>query len=165
MFLHTPSAPYVWQEELYRRAVVANSTGQHYSHYDEELLAEWRKLYNQENAEWARFEYWNPFVDTDPRQLDYWLDFIDEDAAVGKFSIKNIGRRSKVLTASDVTAVYNTILETPILFKYLEEGYSIPSNFDASGYTEFQIPKQYTDMFIPSTTGVSAYEKIRELLY
>lgn len=164
-YIGPPINNYEWREELYRRAIVANAQGDIYSNYDEELLAEWRKLYDPLNETWEEYDYWNPFVLEDSRQIDYWLDFIDENSAMGKYSIANIGRRTKVLNANDANSVYNPILESPILFNYMEEGYSIPDTFDASEYIKFQVPKQYSDIFIPSTTGTSCFDKIRELLY
>lgn len=156
---------YEWREELYRRAIYENANGGKYSDYDEELLVEWRKLYDPTNPDWAESLYWNPAVESDPAALDYWLDFIDNNACLGKYSINNIGRRTKVVNEKDVTAIFNTMLEYPVLFNYMEEGYSIPDTFDDSEYKKFQVPKQYSDMFIPSTTGSSAFDKIRELLY
>ena len=164
-YVGPPLEQYEWREELYRRAIYENSLGNNYSYYDEELLAEWRKLYDPTNLDWKETNWWNPLVDSDPRAIDYWLDFIDNDSSLGKYSIASVGRRTKILNDKDATSVFNKILETPVLFNYMEEGYGIPDTFDDSEYQEFQVPKQYSDMFIPSTSGTSCFEKIRELLY
>ena len=54
---------------------------------------------------------WNPDVFNNPENLNYWLDFIDTGSEMGKYSINEIGRRTKVVNSSDITSVYN--MEAP----------------------------------------------------
>jgi hypothetical protein len=63
-----------WREELYRQALVARKDGRSNSVYDEELIAEWRKIYDPCSNEWDN--YWNPMIFINPEQINYWLDFI-----------------------------------------------------------------------------------------
>jgi hypothetical protein len=95
-----------WREELYRQALVASITNGYYSYYDSELIAEWRKLYDTMDEDWTAYNHWNPDVFNDPKVLDYWLDFIDEGTEIGKYSVSSIGRRTKVINDSAITAVY-----------------------------------------------------------
>jgi len=51
---------------------------------------------------------WNPAVYSEPNTLRYWLDFIDSgDAAIGGYSVNQIGRRTKVVNDTNIKAIYN----------------------------------------------------------
>jgi hypothetical protein len=107
-----------WREELYRQALERQKDGSNEG-YDQELLAEWRKLYNplpQKNSEgeepidWYNpetQEAWNPLVFSSPGSLDYWLDFLDDGDDLRYYSVKAIGRRSKVVNKDNIRAIFN----------------------------------------------------------
>ena len=63
------------------------------------------------NEKWDEYDHWNPDVFNNPENLNYWLDFIDTGSEMGKYSINEIGRRTKVVNSSDITSVYN--MEAP----------------------------------------------------
>ena len=142
-----------WREELYRRALNAQVTNSVYdNYYDSELIAEWRKLYNPLNKEW---QGWNPVVYNDPSSINFWLDFIDTDSVLGKYSIKNIGRRTKVVEDSNIKVVYNK--EVPDII-FVEEPSDEYANY-------FVLNSTTVNLFQISTSGSSCFDKIRELLY
>ena len=45
-FLPSGTEDFNWREELYRQALIAFNTSEKGSHYDQELLTEWRKIFN-----------------------------------------------------------------------------------------------------------------------
>lgn len=120
-----------WREELYRKALIAYSTSTKGSEYDEELLAEWRKIYDPMNSdfknEWERQfgettainpNAWRGYcvdVKIAPNKLRYWLDIIDANSSIGKFSIKRIGKRTKVIENSKINEVFDVEIP-PIVF-------------------------------------------------
>jgi len=55
-------------------------------------LNEWPKLFN------LKTQQFYDSVKEDPSSIDFWLDIIDDDAAVGEYSVDNIGRRSTVVS-------------------------------------------------------------------
>lgn len=155
-----------WREELYRQALIASLNNLTNSNYDMELLAEWRNLYDPENADWKVTDNWNPKVYSDPRNLNYWLDFIDTGAAIGKYSVNMIGRRTKVINSSEVTCIYNT--EVPdVIFMTQEQWENVEKRkyYDSIGQKYFRITDNYKSIFASSSTGSSAFDQIRELLY
>lgn len=153
-----------WREELYRRALVNQAIGGVEDAYDQELIAEWRKLYDL--SKWD--EGWNPDVKNDPGSLDYWLDFIDTSSELGKYSVKNIGRRTKAINSDKVTAVYYKeipdiiFLENPgdldVMNKQIKE-------FQNKGQRYCYLNESQMELFDISSRGVSCYDNIRELLY
>lgn len=153
-----------WREELYRRALVAQVSNSVYdNYYDSELLAEWRNLYDTMNDNWAKTNYWNPDVLNNPEKINFWLDFIDTNSALAKYSIKQIGRRTKVVNNSSIKTVYNS--EVPdILFL---EGYNqnLIAEYADIGQKIFILTPQNYDLFQISTTGASCFDTIREMMY
>lgn len=155
---------YEWREELYRRALdaqVTNSVNDNY--YDSELLKNWRSLYDTLNANWDATGHWNPDVTKAPEKLTYWLDFIDTGSALGAYSVKEIGRRTKVVNDTSIKTIYNK--EVPDLV--FIEGYdtSAIAKYAGIGQRYFVLTSGYFKLFAPSSTGASCFDKIRELMY
>ena len=116
-----------WREELYRQALMAYGQSTDGSYYDEELLAEWRNIYdpgstflrdgadsfqkgwedhygeNNPSQPWGGYKV---DVKVAPEKLRYWLDIIDTTAEIGKFGVNRIGRRTKVENNSKINQVF-----------------------------------------------------------
>ena len=153
-----------WREELYRRALNAQVSNSVYdNHYDSELIAEWRNLYNPMNKNWDATNHWNPDVFNDPGSINFWLDFIDTSSALGKYSIKNIGRRTKVVNNNDIKTVYNSEVPDVVFIEGLDQDLIV--KYQGIGQRFFILTNEYYDMFSISTTGTSCFDQIREMMY
>lgn len=159
-----------WREELYRRALDAQVSNSVYdNYYDSELIAEWRNLYNPLNSNWDSTNHWNPDVFNDLGSINFWLDFIDTSSALGKYSIKNIGRRTKVVNNNDIKTVYNS--EVPDVVFYQKSQYSeseeqeLRNYYNSIGQPFFPSTDLFYNSISISTTGASCFDQIRELMY
>lgn len=153
-----------WREELYRRALNAQVSNSVYdNYYDSELIAEWRNLYNPMNKNWDTTNHWNPDVFNDPGSINFWLDFIDTSSALGKYSIKNIGRRTKVVNNNDIKTVYNSEVPDVVFIEGLDQ--DLIAKYQGIGQRFFILTNEYYDMFSISTTGTSCFDQIREMMY
>ena len=153
-----------WREELYRRALNAQVSNSAYdNYYDSELIAEWRNLYNPMNKNWDATNHWNPDVFNDPGSINFWLDFIDTSSALGKYSIKNIGRRTKVVNNNDIKTVYNSEVPDVVFIEGLDQDLIV--KYQGIGQRFFILTNEYYDMFSISTTGTSCFDQIREMMY
>lgn len=156
-----------WREELYRRALVAQVTNSVYdNYYDSELLAEWRNLYDPLNEDWSTTNHWNPDVFNNPEKINFWLDFIDASdptVAIGQYSIKNIGRRTKVVNSTDIKVVYNSEVPDIVFIEGFNQ--DLVTKYRNIGQKYFILVSQYYDLFVTSSTGASCFDKIREMLY
>lgn len=153
-----------WREELYRRALNAQVSNSVYdNYYDSELIAEWRNLYNPMNKNWDATNHWNPDVFNDPGSINFWLDFIDTSSALGKYSIKNIGRRTKVVNNNDIKTVYNSEVPDVVFIEGLDQNLIV--KYQGIGQRFFILTNEYYDMFSISTTGTSCFDQIREMMY
>lgn len=121
-------------------------TGTNYVYYKSEITAE-------ESP-------WNPLVSTNPELLNFWIDFIDPEASgLEKYAVSQIGPRPKVVNENSVKAIYYR--EVPnILFEETRE-----SEFSHQpGYTYIYLNDALKNLFVMSGQGVSAKDKIEELL-
>lgn len=121
-------------------------TGPNYVYYKSEITAE-------ESP-------WNPLVSTNPELLNFWIDFIDPEASgLEKYAVSQIGPRPKVVNENSVKAIYYR--EVPnILFEETRE-----SEFSHQpGYTYIYLNDALKNLFVMSGQGVSAKDKIEELL-
>lgn len=120
VFPDNPNAWFNWREELYRMALMSHGSSTDGSYYDEELLAEWRNIFDPDNKQFkedweAKFGDSNSsvpwtgyIVDAKiaPEKLRYWLDLIDTSAEISKYSVSRIGRRTIVKEDSKINEVY-----------------------------------------------------------
>lgn len=160
-----------WREELYRRALInkVNSIYDDTSYYDEELIAEWRKLYDPTNQNWTKDdEYWgwNPKVYQDPSSLTYWLDFIDSGTEISNYSVQKIGRRTKVNNANDISIVYNNdIPDVVFVLNTDEDRVAAVKEYINMGQRYVLYTEQQENYFLSSSSTASAFENVREMLY
>lgn len=153
-----------WREELYRQALDAQVTNSVYdNYYDSELIAEWRGLFDPMNEDWNEYDHWNPDVFNNPSNLNFWLDFIDTGSEIGRYSINEIGRRTKVVNSDEITSVYNMEVPDIIFIEGLDS--SLIAEYRNIGQRFFVLTPEYYDLFSISSTGASCYDRIREMLY
>lgn len=175
-----------WREEIYRNALERQAQVQSTEPYDAEMLAFWRLLYDPNNKDWVyadypEYNYWNPSVREDPASLVFWIDFIDTTSEVGKYAVSQIGRRMKVVNNDNIKILF-TKQTPPIVFipdyqevaDLLEIEYTNTEDaaekvreYCAANETNyfFQLSPQVESSFVHSSTGPSAFDEIRNLLY
>ena len=175
-----------WREEIYRNALERQAQVQSTEPYDAEMLAFWRLLYDPDNKDWVyanypEYNHWNPSVREDPASLIFWIDFIDTTSEVGKYAVSQIGRRMKVVNNDDIKILFTKQIP-PIVFipdyqevaDLLEIEYTNAEDaaekvreYCAANETNyfFQLSPQVESSFVHSSTGPSAFDEIRNLLY
>lgn len=168
-----------WREELYRKALLAYGSSQRGSYYDEELLAEWRNLYDPENVEFksdwenqfgiGSWGGYNPLVKTAPNTLRYWLDIIDSETAnIGKYSVQRIGRRSKVIENSKINEIFPPDIPAVVFIENsgnLEKDVSKAEYYAKRGQGYSFVTKDTMGYFSYQDSFGSCYEDIRSFLY
>lgn len=152
-----------WQEELQRREQATNNVYDNY--YDAELIAEWRGLYDPTKEKWKTTRYWNPDVFENPEKLNYWLDFIDTGSAIGKYSVSQIGRRTKVINSSDINSLYNKEVPDIVFIENNSKAKDLIAQCQATGQQYFVWTPQLYSLFSISSTGISCFDRIREMMY
>lgn len=159
------AANYEWREELYRRALDAQCTTSVYdNYYDSEMIAEWRNLYwFEKDSSGSLVPTWNPDVSSDPKNINFWIDFIDTGSELGKYSIGEIGRRTKVENDTDLASVYNTDVPDVIFIEGLNQ--DLIEKYTTYGQQYFILTSEYYDLFQSSNTGSSCFDEIREMMY
>ena len=175
-----------WREEIYRNALERQAQVQPTEPYDAEMLAFWRLLYDPDNKDWVYADYpeynhWNPSVREDPASLVFWIDFIDTTSEVGKYAVSQIGRRMKVVNNDNIKILFTKqiplIVFIPdyqevadlleIEYTNAEDAAEKVREYCAANETNyfFKLSPQVESSFVHSSTGPSAFDEIRNLLY
>lgn len=175
-----------WREEIYRNALERQAQVQSTEPYDAEMLAFWRLLYDPDNKDWVYADYpeynhWNHNVREDPASLVFWIDFIDTTSEVGKYAVSQIGRRMKVVNNDNIKILFTkqipSIVFIPdyqevadlleIEYTNAEDAAEKVREYCAANETNyfFQLSPQVESSFVHSSTGPSAFDEIRNLLY
>ena len=140
-----------------------------YEQYYSDLQGFWRGLYNPEAATdesikdhfylEGEHQYWNKNVYEHPELLDFWFDFLDVEGELDQFSVKNVGARTKPVNDTNIKSIY--FRETPnVVFGEDTQGKN------GSSYKYIQAnDSQMTSMFSISSQGLSAKDKLDELIY
>lgn len=181
-----------WREELFRQALLNNENGAQKGNYDDELLAKidgkylWRsQLFDPQNETWHdewknqidqindneenkdTWDGWNPAIYIDPGLITYWLDFIDTDQLISKYSVNQIGRRTKALTKNNLSLLYKLDVPDVIFFENTGEADLIQKieKYTLEGQTYCALKPGQMKLFSSSGTGSTAFDYIREMLY
>lgn len=103
---------------------------------------------------------WNVNVYEHPELLNFWFDFLDTEGELSQFSVQKIGARTKPINDADIKSIY--FRETPdIIFKKPNE-----TSEGGSNYKYIQANNSMmTSMFSISSQGLSAKDKLDELIY
>lgn len=155
-----------WRDELYLQGVQAEGLGLDTNDYYVELINEWPKLYDTENGGFRK-----ELINSEGGlvgDLDYFLDFIDSSSAIGEFSIKNIGRRTKVVNNDKINCIFEANIPDVILINLglgAEEVQKKKQEADTRGQEYLQVSEQVYDNLAIGGSQNSAYNEIKNLLY
>ena len=106
--------------------------------------------------------YWRKDVLDSPETLIFWFDFLDaEGSDLAKYGVAAVGTRSKAINDGDVKTIYYRDIPNMIFLSGDDK-----TTYDTkSGYTYTQLPSYMENLFVTSSKGKSAKERIDELLY
>ena len=149
-----------WRTELYLKGVQADPLGTDSNVYYAELDAEWPKLFDFNTN-----TYHNE-VTQDYTSIDYYLDFLDTNAAVGAFSVDNIGRRTLVITDNSVNCIFEPYTPDVVLIENGQEDTRTKREEAQNRNLKFcQVDSTLYSQLTTGGTYNSAYEVVKDLLY
>ena len=149
-----------WRTELYLNGVIAEPFGSNSNYYYTELANEWEKLYDISKGEFKEE------VLRDPSGIDFFLDFIDSSAAIGEFSVNNIGRRTKVINDDSINCVFEPEIPNLVMINLGADNVSeLREECENRGQDYIQVPESIFSMTTQGGSFNSAYNMVRELLY
>ena len=168
-----------WRTEYYLQGVDADAKGIDSNYYYTELKSEWTKLYDiwgtkekhKFNAETKDMEtYFDPdFYDEvreQPGDCDFFLDFIDSDAAIGEFSVSNIGRRTQVLNDTSINCLFEPTIPDWVMIQADQDDTSERvAEAQNRGQNFTQVDSKIYSALVSGVNNNSAYDAIRDMLY
>lgn len=185
-FPERPDAWFNWREELYRRALLAYGSSTRGSYYDEELMAEWRGIFDPTSEEFKKD--WEDKYGSDnknqpwlgynvdalnsPEKLRYWLDIIDTSASIGKYSVNRIGRRTITTEDNKINEVFSreikdiVFIEAPADQGEWEQAMEkVKREYIPIGQPYAFVQKDIWTYFTEKSSFGTCYEGIRDQLY
>lgn len=139
-----------------------------YEQYYTDLQGFWRQLYDPTvpSEDYNSETYWNINVDKYPEVLNFWFDFLDSNSTeLGKYKTNIVGNRPKAINDSNVSAIYFRGTPTVLFVTYDEYNKMVEAGDLKTGYTYIQLKDSMQNYFSISAQGVSAQDKLDELLY
>lgn len=178
-----------WREELYRQALLAYGTSTEGSYYDEELMAEWRNIFDpsstwdlkgmdsfqrnwedhfgEDNDEtpWAGYTV---DVKIAPEKLRYWLDIIDTSAGVGVYGVNRIGRRTIAQENTKINQVFEGEIPDLVFIENTGQPQEMIENtqyYISIGQAYSFVNPDQLQYFQEVNSFGTCYESVREMLY
>lgn len=140
--------------------VESDSLGLDSNYYYTQLKNEWPKLYDLKNEKF--FDQ----VINQPSDIDFFLDFIDSSAAISRFSVQNIGRRTVTLVDDSVNCIFEpeypdlVVIETDT-----DDTKTIREDCEKRGQEYVQVSPEIYSLLAGGGSLKSAFEEIRKELY
>ena len=112
---------------------------------------------------------WNYKLYYNPTALDFWFDFLEDGEVADRYSVRQIGLRTKAVNNDKVKAVYFT--KVPLICYYAvdgTEGWKDKTEdqiIKESGYSFVALPVGMDKYFTISSRGISAKDELDNLLY
>ena len=112
---------------------------------------------------------WNYKLYYNPTALDFWFDFLEDGEIADKYSVKQIGLRTKAVNNDKIKAVYFT--KVPLICYYTAdgtEGWKDKTDdqvIKEGGYSFISLPTGMEKYFTISSRGISAKDELDNLLY
>lgn len=128
-----------------------------------DLYSWWRDIYNPEPEEgnFDKNTHFNTDVYANPSTLNFWFDFMEPIGEIGKYQIKTIGHRPKAVKETTITSLFYK--KTPTVL-FVTGDIEPIDRVAFSGYTLINLPTNYSNYFTVSSRGVSAKNRLDELL-
>lgn len=120
--------------------------------------------------------YWNIAVFEAPETLNFWIDFLDSNLELSKFSVPQIGDRSKTVKDDKVGAIVYQEIPNLVLYEPKYEDSEEESEYkkrieqrveiiNKSGYRFINLSKGFSQFFTISYRSKSVKDKVDDLLY
>lgn len=161
-----------WRSELYLQCLQNTSQYMSNNYYAAELIAEFPKQYDvmgggYDNGSIGVFQkYKGKYLDG---EYDYWLEILDtdpeENRPISQFSVKNIGRRTKVVTDSGANCLFPIEVPNYILVHADGDIETDIENVTKMGREAIQVTDAIWSYVSIGGGQEAAYDKIKDLLY
>lgn len=149
-----------FRTELLLSGVAAQPLALDSNYYYTQLQNEWGKVYDVMNNGFRTDAL------TNPENIDFFLDFIDTQTDIGQYNVKNIGRRSIVLTDDTINCIFAPAIPDLVLIKTNQpDTEQQRTKCQNRGQPFVQVDEAVYDMLWQGGVLKSAYEEIKRQLY
>ena len=152
--------PWELQEQIRIEIEKLNAMAESASTEDLELKIRQQKAIIENLLTYDEETGWLKNVFEAPELLNFWFDFLDTDGDINRFNVKRVGFRTKSVYDTNIKSIYYKEIPSVLVVDDINKDEAALME----AYTYIQVP-QYENKFIKSSRGISAQEKINELLY
>ena len=149
-----------YRTQLYMAGVISEPFGLDSNYYYTELKNEWPKIYDIKNE-----KFFDQAINHSS-DIDFFLDFIDTNTEISEFSVKNIGRRTSIISDNTINCIFEPNIPNLII---IESGTNETNNLvkecDNKKQQYVLVRSQIFNMLNTGGSFKSAYEEIRKELY
>ena len=149
----------------------------------QKIISYWREIYNpclaikdhflsKTDPIWRNtYKYnslgWREDIQDNPQAIHFWFDFLDSYGEINRYSIPNIGTRSKAVNDNKVKAIYYREIPN-VIYRMSSEDIDKESlkeqNWVKPGYVYLQVSDDKMGWFTMSAQGKSAIDVLKEWL-
>lgn len=155
-----------WRDDLYLSGIEGTRSGGDTNNYFIELEEAWPAFYSIENNKYIAK------TDVNMYNVKYYLDIIDSNTEVAKYSIDNIGKRTKSYSDSKVNCIFEPDIPDYVLIE-CNENYTVGEDtqkeiddYLLTGQRYILVPSSiYKNLSKTSAIWNSAFYAARDLLY
>ena len=162
--------PQDWRTELYVQGELARANGTDKGYYFEELAAGWPQIYDLENQQFLTSVNSQGVTTTPMSSLtdgNMFLDFIDAGtSSLGEYAVSAIGRRTDVVTDSDVNCLFQPEIPDIVFVDSSSEDLAAQTKeLEAKGEKYSQTPHEIYSALATGGYKNGAFDRIKYELY
>ena len=137
--------------DIYGRAILNGISKTNILYFIKKILFE---------TEPGELQWWRKDLFTSIESMNFWLEFLDTDGEISNYSVTAIGDRPKVIKESNIQSIFYRNIPK-LIFTTATELLDIQYQ---NGYGYILLGDGYENLFSISTRGLSAKNRIDELL-
>ena len=162
--------PQDWRTELYVQGELARANGTDKGYYFEELAAGWPQIYDLKNQQFLASISSQGVTTTSMSSLtdgNMFLDFIDAGtSSLGAYAVSAIGRRTDVVTDSDVNCLFQPEIPDIVFVDSSSEDLDAQTKeLEARGEKYSQTPHEIYSALATGGYKNGAFDRIKYELY
>ena len=154
--------PEDWRAEVYLQGLEKRKLGQRPDSYEQELLDLFDSIYDFKQKKYKTD------MASNSNNLKYFIDFLEPTDELYNYSVEAIGKKTYSYKQDNVNRLFNSDIPNKILINLGHDKLvndQIKARCLNEGQDWAQVPKNVYDSLAIGTSGYSAHESARELLY
>ena len=140
------------------RSLYFNPILEDYEYNIKEATGNYLSDYDKDNS-------WIQLLRLAPNEISFWFDLTEGQLELNEFSISKIGDRLKTVKDTSIKSLFYKDTPNIIYYNNKNTEYITTENYNINSYSYFWLGGELENLYVLSTQGKSAFDKLQELLY